>query len=128
MYRIYHICNQIYNKRLDCPLLNPFQLLATKTVAAAAIAGHDGNIWAKSAGFNCSPDEVNQLLIIIVKTKIMLVNIYSPDKVKKVLGSWDNASAMGMSGVTLNGLRFDFVRFKTRASNASSPKPIIDDT
>ena len=74
-------------------------------VSAAAIAGHDGNIWAKSAGFNCSPDEV-----------------------KKVLGSWDNASAMGMSGVTLNGLRFDFASFKTRASNASSPKPIIDDT
>ena len=62
----------------------PFQLLATKMVSAAAIAGHDGNIWAKSAGFNCSPDEV-----------------------KKVLGSWDNASAMGMSGVTVNGLRFE---------------------
>jgi len=26
------------------------QLLATKMVSAAAIAGHDGNIWAKSAG------------------------------------------------------------------------------
>ena len=58
------------------------QLLATKMVTAAAIAGHDGNIWAQSAGFNVTPDEV-----------------------KKVLGSWDNASAMGMSGVTFNGLR-----------------------
>ena len=48
------------------------QLLATKMVTAAAIAGHDGNIWAQSAGFNVTPDEV-----------------------KKVLGSWDNASAMG---------------------------------
>merc|ERR1712130_457561 len=43
-------------------------------------------IWAKSAGFNCSPDEV-----------------------KKVLGSWDNASAMGMSGVTVNGLRYMYL-------------------
>ena len=59
-----------------------FQLLATKMVSAAAIAGHDGNIWAKSAGFNCSPEEV-----------------------KKILGSWDNASAMGMGGVTVNGLK-----------------------
>ena len=64
--------------------MTPFQLLATKMVSAAAIAGKDGNIWAKSAGFNCSPDEV-----------------------KKVLDSWDNASAMGMSGVTVNGLRFE---------------------
>ena len=27
-------------------------------MAAAAIAGHDGSIWAKSGSFNCSPDEV----------------------------------------------------------------------
>merc|ERR1712107_470005 len=31
-------------------------------VTAAAIAGHDGNIWAKSNGFNASPDEVKRLL------------------------------------------------------------------
>jgi len=62
------------------------QLLATKMVTAAAIAGHDGNIWAQSAGFNVTPDEV-----------------------KKVLGSWDNASAMGMSGVTFNGLRYMYL-------------------
>jgi len=62
------------------------QLLATKMVSAAAIAGHDGNIWAKSAGFNCSPEEV-----------------------KKILGSWDNASAMGMGGVTVNGLKYMYL-------------------
>ena len=34
------------------------QLIASGMVTAAAIAGHDGNIWAKSNGFNASPDEV----------------------------------------------------------------------
>ena len=29
----------------------------------------------------------------------------SANQVKKILGSWDNASAMGMSGITVNGLR-----------------------
>lgn len=62
------------------------QLISTGYVAAAAIAGHDGSIWAKSGSFNCSPDEV-----------------------KKILGSWDNASAMGMSGITVNGLRYMFL-------------------
>merc|ERR1711953_412390 len=40
------------------------QLIASGMVTAAAIAGHDGNIWAKSNGFNASPDEV--LLCICV--------------------------------------------------------------
>merc|ERR1712115_772351 len=38
------------------------QLIASGMVTAAAIAGHDGNIWAKSNGFNASPDEVKRLL------------------------------------------------------------------
>ena len=34
------------------------------------------------------------------------INIHcSPEKVKKILGSWDNTSAMGMNGVTVNGLK-----------------------
>lgn len=30
------------------------QLLASRCVTKAAIAGHDGNIWAKSEGFDVS--------------------------------------------------------------------------
>ena len=30
------------------------QLLSTKVIKNAVIAGHDGNIWATSAGFNVS--------------------------------------------------------------------------
>ena len=59
-----------------------FQLLASQQVSSAAIAGLDGNIWAKSSGFNCSPDEV-----------------------KRILGSWENKNGMGMNGVTVNGMK-----------------------
>merc|ERR1712192_175065 len=62
------------------------KLLATQTVTAAAIAGHDGSIWVKSSGFNCSPEEV-----------------------KRILGSWDNTSSMGQNGVTVNGLKYMFL-------------------
>ena len=51
-------------------------------MSSAAIAGLDGNIWAKSSGFNCSPDEV-----------------------KRILGSWENKNGMGMNGVTVNGMK-----------------------
>ena len=41
------------------------QLIASEMVTAAAIAGHDGNIWAKSNGFNASPDEVLLCILYI---------------------------------------------------------------
>ena len=62
------------------------QLLASQQVSSAAIAGLDGNIWAKSSGFNCSPDEV-----------------------KRILGSWDNKNGMGMNGVTVNGMKYMYL-------------------
>merc|ERR1712083_491567 len=33
-----------------------------KNLKQAAIAGHDGNIWAKSADFNISNDDIKKLL------------------------------------------------------------------
>merc|ERR1712165_582479 len=38
------------------------QLVATKMVKHAVICGHDGNIWAQSAGFMVSVDELKALL------------------------------------------------------------------
>ena len=38
------------------------QLLATKSVTKAAIAGHDGTIWANSEGFAVSGEEVKMIL------------------------------------------------------------------
>merc|ERR1712062_702008 len=60
------------------------QLIASGMVTAAAIAGHDGNIWAKSNGFNASPDEV-----------------------KRLLSNWGPNLAMG--GVTVNAFKYMFL-------------------
>jgi len=62
------------------------QLLATKMVSEAAIAGHDGNIWAKSANFNCTTEEV-----------------------KKILGSWETTDTMAMNGITVNALKYMYL-------------------
>ena len=60
------------------------QLLATKTVTAAAIAGHDGNLWATSNGFPATAEEV-----------------------KKLLASMGNTEALAMGGVTVGGVRWE---------------------
>ncbi|KAK2575870.1 hypothetical protein KPH14_007242 [Odynerus spinipes] len=38
------------------------QLLASRCVTKAAIAGHDGNLWAKSEGFEVSKEELAKLV------------------------------------------------------------------
>ena len=35
--------------------------MITQMVSQAAICGHDGNIWATSAGFNVTPAELKHL-------------------------------------------------------------------
>jgi len=60
------------------------QLIASGMVTKAAIAGHDGNIWAKSNGFNASPDEV-----------------------KRLLSNWGPNLAMG--GVNVNAFKYMFL-------------------
>jgi len=62
------------------------QLVATKTVTAAAIAGHDGNIWATSAGFPATAEEV-----------------------RKVLASMGDTEALAMGGVTVGGVRYMYL-------------------
>lgn len=43
------------------------QLLASRCVTKAAIAGHDGNVWAKSEGFEVSrSDVIARLLVLFV--------------------------------------------------------------
>lgn len=43
------------------------QLLASRCVTKAAIAGHDGNIWAKSEGFDVRTLYLRHLLRISLK-------------------------------------------------------------
>merc|ERR1711874_116906 len=42
------------------------QLISTKMIKNAVIAGHDGNIWAHSAGFPVSVEELKTLQALIV--------------------------------------------------------------
>jgi profilin len=68
------------------------QLIATKMITHAVICGHDGNIWAQSADFKVTADELKTLLskygdtgalaasgIVIAGTKYMFLS--STDKV-----------------------------------------------
>lgn len=51
------------------------QLLASRCVTKAAIAGHDGNIWAKSEGFDVSFFHMNKNSIIVAFGRIESVLI-----------------------------------------------------
>ena len=50
------------------------QLLATKVVTKAVIAGHDGAVWAASEGFNISPEEIKELLANYEKSEVFAQN------------------------------------------------------
>lgn len=45
------------------------QLLASRCIAKAAIAGHDGGVWAKSEGF-----EVSYVIILLISKLYWLVS------------------------------------------------------
>jgi len=62
------------------------QLLATKKVQKAVICGHDGNIWAASAGFGATVEEL-----------------------KSIATNYGNMSVLPMSGLTVAGTRYMFL-------------------
>lgn len=54
------------------------QLIASRCVTKAAIAGHDGNVWAKSEGFDVSffITYVSVIIIIILLYYRIILYIY----------------------------------------------------
>lgn len=62
------------------------QLMASRCVTKAAIAGHDGNVWAKSEGFEISKDEV-----------------------AKIVAGFENVSLLTSGGVTIAGTRYIYL-------------------
>lgn len=50
------------------------QLLNTKMVTHAVICGHDGNIWAKSADFVVTPEELRTLIGKYADTSLLAQN------------------------------------------------------
>ncbi|CAH0557141.1 unnamed protein product [Brassicogethes aeneus] len=75
------------------------QLLATRCVTKAAIAGHDGSVWAKSENFNVSKEEV-----------------------AKIVQGFDKQEILTSSGVTLAGNRYIYLSGTDRVIRAKLGK------
>jgi profilin len=71
------------------------QLMATKFVNHAVIAGHDGNIWAQSACFTVSVEEL-----------------------KSLLGKYSNTESLAQSGVTVAAKKYMFLSSTDRVVRA----------
>jgi len=71
------------------------QLISTKVIKSAVIAGHDGNIWASSAGFPVSAEEL-----------------------KALLGKYANTDQLAMNGVTIGGVKYMFLSATDRVVRA----------
>ncbi|XP_026487686.1 profilin [Nymphalis io] len=75
------------------------QLIASRCVTKAAIAGHDGNVWAKSEGFDISKDEVG-----------------------KIVAGFENESLLTSGGVTIAGTRYIYLSGTDRIIRAKLGK------
>ncbi|CAH0700514.1 unnamed protein product [Spodoptera exigua] len=75
------------------------QLMASRCVTKAAIAGHDGNVWAKSEGFEISKDEV-----------------------AKIVAGFDNESMLTSGGLTIAGTRYIYLSGTDRIIRAKLGK------
>ncbi|XP_013188823.1 profilin [Amyelois transitella] len=75
------------------------QLMASRCVTKAAIAGHDGNVWAKSEGFEISKDEV-----------------------AKIVAGFENESLLTSGGVTIAGSRYIYLSGSDRIVRAKLGK------
>jgi len=62
------------------------QLVATKMVKHAVICGHDGNIWAQSAGFTVAVDEL-----------------------KTLLAKYSSTDQLAQSGITIAGMKYMYL-------------------
>jgi len=62
------------------------QLLATKAIKQAVICGHDGNIWATSADFKVTTEEL-----------------------KALVGKFENVDQLAGTGVTVAGVKYIYV-------------------
>lgn len=75
------------------------QLMASRCVTKAAIAGHDGNVWAKSEAFEISKDEV-----------------------AKIVAGFENESLLTSGGVTIAGARYIYLSGTDRIIRAKLGK------
>lgn len=71
------------------------QLLSTKMIKHAVICGHDGNIWASSADFKVTPEEL-----------------------KTLISKYGDTDKLASSGVTIAGTRYMYLSSTDRVVRA----------
>ncbi|XP_023336151.1 profilin [Eurytemora carolleeae] len=71
------------------------QLLATKVVTKAVIAGHDGSIWATSEGFKVTTEDI-----------------------KKILANFENRDLLAQNGITVAETRYIYLSSTDRVLRA----------
>eukprot|EP00088_Acartia_fossae_P039765 TRINITY_DN4138_c0_g1_i1.p1 TRINITY_DN4138_c0_g1~~TRINITY_DN4138_c0_g1_i1.p1 ORF type:complete len:127 (-),score=27.72 TRINITY_DN4138_c0_g1_i1:409-789(-) len=80
------------------------QLIATKVVKDAVIAGHDGNIWATSPGFGVTPAELKTIITNVGNSEVLAVNGITVGGIKYMfLSGTDNIirAKKGATGIHL---------------------------
>ncbi|KYN19286.1 Profilin [Trachymyrmex cornetzi] len=116
------------------------QLLASRCVTKAAIAGHDGNVWAKSEGFEKSlnlygfDDEFVLLMSAHASMKVTSRNSttvnhasrcwrqVSKEELAKLVQSFEEQDILTSSGVTLAGNRYIYLSGTDRVIRAKLGK------
>ncbi|KYQ46950.1 Profilin [Trachymyrmex zeteki] len=113
------------------------QLLASRCVTKAAIAGHDGNVWAKSEGFECFSARKKSLNLVgfasldasMKETNSTTVNHasrcwrqVSKEELAKLVQSFEEQDILTSSGVTLAGNRYIYLSGTDRVIRAKLGK------
>merc|ERR1712117_493601 len=78
------------------------QLISTNMIKNAVIAGHDGNIWASSAGSNVTAAEL-----------------------KVILDRYSSTDQLAMNGVTVGGTKYMFLSANDRVDRASADRVCV---
>ncbi|KAH8415058.1 hypothetical protein KR215_001402 [Drosophila sulfurigaster] len=98
------------------------QLLASQCVNKACIAGHDGNIWAQSNGFevfDCNESRLcfNQNQIEQLVSLAYLTHV-TKEELAKLISGFDQQDLLTSNGVTLAGQRYIYLSGTDRVVRA----------
>uniref|UniRef100_A0A182QJ13 Profilin n=2 Tax=Cellia TaxID=44534 RepID=A0A182QJ13_9DIPT len=111
------------------------QLLASQCVSKAAIAGHDGGVWAKSEGFELLHHQTACVVCLFKEEKLPLkmgtmnetmgsaeAEQVSKEEVAKIVQGFDKTELLTSGGVTLAGQRYIYLSGTDRVIRAKLGK------
>mmetsp|Transcript_21913 Transcript_21913/g.61599 ORF Transcript_21913/g.61599 Transcript_21913/m.61599 type:complete len:127 (-) Transcript_21913:82-462(-) len=75
-------------------------LVGTGCVTKGALFGHDGNVWATSAGFSVSKDEASKIVAAFSNPSTIQINGFQVNKVTFRCLRADDRSIYGRQGAT----------------------------